>query len=132
MVDGYGYHRCVLELLPGLVPGARVPGSPGQPREVQTPALGAEWERRSAASCGQTRSDAVIVAASIASDVRQRRQTVGLLAGALSSGRRGRRFRSAHPDEPGGLTESPVTSARDVEGMHPPNLRPNGKSCRYR
>ena len=30
------------------------------------PALGAEWERRSAASCGQTRSDAVIVAVSIA------------------------------------------------------------------
>jgi hypothetical protein len=44
------------------------------------PVLGAEWERRSAASCGHTRSDAVIVAAAIAFDVRQRRQTAGLLA----------------------------------------------------
>ena len=42
------------------------------------PALGAEWERRSAASYGQTRSDALIVARSNRSDVPERRRPADL------------------------------------------------------
>lgn len=80
MVDGYGYHRCVLELLPGWSLALGSLGLQDNRERFKTPALRAEWERRSAASCGQRRSDAVIVAASIASDVRQRRLIVGLLA----------------------------------------------------
>jgi len=45
----------------GLPVILRWPPLPGEP----CPILGAEWERRSAASCGQTQSDAAIVALSI-------------------------------------------------------------------
>jgi len=53
---------------------------PGPRRAGCCSILGAKWERRFTGRCGQTRSDTVIVAASIASDVRQRRQAAGLLA----------------------------------------------------
>ena len=47
------------------------------------PILGAKWERRSAASCGQTRSDVVILAASNRSDVLKRHLAATLFSGAL-------------------------------------------------
>jgi len=62
------------------------------------PILGADWERRSCASCGQTPSDAASGRQVNASDVRKCRRAGVLLALALSSGRRGRRFKSGHPD----------------------------------
>ena len=55
-------------------------GHPHKSRPQACPAVGAEWEQRSAASCGQTRSVTVIVATSIASDVQKRRQAAGLSA----------------------------------------------------
>ena len=63
-----------------------------------------KWERRSAASCGQMRSDIVVVAASIASDVRQRRQAADLFARALSSHRGGRRFAGSVANSPSELS----------------------------
>jgi hypothetical protein len=68
------------------------------------PILGADWERRSAASCGQMRPGAVIVAILSASDVLERHQAAALFACVLSSGRRGRRFKSGHPDQVKGHT----------------------------
>ena len=62
------------------------------------PILEADWEWRSAASCGQMRSGAAIVAAPSASDVLERHQAAALVACVLSSGRRGRRFKSGHLD----------------------------------
>ena len=61
----------------GVVPAA---ARPKRWLGLPCPAVGAEWEQRSAASCGQMRSYTVIVAASIASDVRQRRQPAALFA----------------------------------------------------
>jgi hypothetical protein len=56
------------------------------------------WERRSCARCGQTPSDAASGRHVNASDVRKGPRAGVLLALALSSGRRGRRFKSGHPD----------------------------------
>ena len=61
--------------------------------------LGAEWERRFGVSCGQMRPGAVIVAVPSASDVLERHQAAALFTCVLSSGRRGRRFKSGHPDQ---------------------------------
>jgi len=61
--------------------------------------LGADWEWRSAASCGQMWSGAAIVAVPSASEVLERHQTATLVVCLLSSGRRGRRFKSGHPDQ---------------------------------
>ena len=63
------------------------------------PILRADWECRFAVNCGQTRSGTVISAAPSTSDVLERHQAAVLLAWALSSGRRGRRFKSGHPDQ---------------------------------
>ena len=71
---------------------------PGAGLACRVRLMGAEWEQRSAASCGQAPSDTVIVAAAIASDVLERHQAAALFACVLSSGRRGRRFKSGHPD----------------------------------
>ena len=58
----------------------------------RVPDLGADWERPSCASCGQTPSDAASGRQVNASDVRKCPRAGVLLAPALSSGRRGRRF----------------------------------------
>jgi len=70
------------------------PSAAGNVAGSPCPALGAEWERRSAASYGQTRSDALIVARSNHSDVPERRRPADLPTWAVSSGRSGRRFES--------------------------------------
>ena len=63
------------------------------------PILGADWERRSCASYGQMPSDTASGRQVNASDVRKCPRAGVLLALSLSSGRRGRRFKSGHPDQ---------------------------------
>jgi hypothetical protein len=88
-VIGDGHHASSLPLPTASCTGASAseymgglltPGSPARSQPLACPAVGAEWERRSAASCAQTPSGTVIVTVSIASDVEQRRQSAGLCA----------------------------------------------------
>ena len=98
----------------GLRRSAALPGPPHPAKS--SPRLGAKWEQRSAASCGQTRSDTVIMALPHLPDVQERRQAAALLACVLSSGRRGRRFKSGHPDQ---AKRVPQRSCRKTLGAKP-------------